>query len=184
MRGSSFAERPPPSRPVVPSSPVPARSSIRFLRTRALFEDLAEVVQLLGHAPRLFDHLGQGHDLDVAVAPDRNHAALALDDELDRGHAKPRRPEAVHGRWRSTALKVPKDGDARLESRLVLDPAREQVADASLCEPDVTEGILLRLAAHLALELRDVGTLGDDDDAEQLAFTAPAIEMRDNVGDG
>src|ERR1700756_4493752 len=94
IRGSSFAERPPPSRPVVPSSPVPARSSIRLRRARDLLEDFAEVVQLLRHAPRLFDHLGQWHDLDVAVAPDWYDAALALDDQLDRGHPEPRRPES------------------------------------------------------------------------------------------
>src|SRR5436309_15976266 len=97
-RGSSFRARPPPSRPVVPSPPVPASSSIRFLRARAgscLLEDLAEVVQLLGHAPCFLDHLGQGDHLDVAIAPDRDHPALAADDQLDRRDAKPGRPDAV-----------------------------------------------------------------------------------------
>src|SRR5690348_5488237 len=183
MRGSSFGERPPPSKPVVPSSPVPARSSIGFRRARDLFEDFAEVVQLLRHAPCLFDHVGQGHDLDVAVAPDRYHAALALDDELDGGDAEPRRPESVHRRRRSATLQVTKDRDAGLESGLAFDAAREQVADATLRQPDVTEGILLGLAAQLSLELRDVGALGDDDDAEQLAFAAPAVQVRDDVRD-
>src|SRR5205807_7934902 len=74
IRGSSLAARPPPSKPVMPSSPVPDSSSIGFLRARGpdvLLEDLAEVVQLLGHAPCLLDHFGQGHHLDVAVATDR-----------------------------------------------------------------------------------------------------------------
>src|SRR5437868_3366466 len=88
-----------PIRPVVPPSPVPVSSSIRFLRARGpafLLEDLAEVVQLLGHPPCFFDDLGQRDDLDVSIAPDRDDPTLAGDDQLDRRDAEPRRPDAVH----------------------------------------------------------------------------------------
>src|SRR5262245_47302078 len=102
---SSFATRPPPSRPVVPSSPVPERSSRRLRRGAArealLAEDLVELVELLGHPAAALDNFCQRHDLDVAVAPDRDHPAIALDDQLDGGHAKSCGPDAVDRRRRA-----------------------------------------------------------------------------------
>src|SRR5437773_5088637 len=183
IRGSSFGARPPPRRPVVPSSPVPDRSSIRFRRGPLLDEDPGELVQLLGHAAGLLDDLGDGHDLDVPVAPDRDHAALALDDQLHRGDAEPGRPDPVHRRRRAAALEVSEHGHPSFETGLVLDRARKNVADAALGEPDVAEGILFRISALLPLELGNMRAFGDDDDAEQLALPAPAIEMGDHLGE-
>src|SRR5438093_8936990 len=183
MRGSSLGERPPPSSPVVPSSPVPESSSIG-LRRGFSDEDLRELVQLLRHAPLLLDHLGERNHLDVAVAPDRDHAAFALDDQLDRGDPESRGPDPVDRRWRPAALKVTEHGDPRLEAGVTLDGAGEDVADSSLRQPDVTERILLRLAPKLSLLLRDARPLGDHDDAEELALSAPAVEVRDDLGEG
>src|SRR2546423_13951558 len=72
IRGSSLETRPPPSSPVVPSSPVPDSSSIGLCREGFVFfdEDPGELVQLLWHATGRLDHLGDGHHPDVAVAPD------------------------------------------------------------------------------------------------------------------
>ena len=83
---------------MVPSSPLPARSSIRLRRTAGfLDEDLGELVQLLGHAPCFLDHLRQRYHLDLAVAPDWDHAALALNDQLDRRDAEASGPDPVDG---------------------------------------------------------------------------------------
>src|SRR5438034_644902 len=50
--------------------------------------------------------------------------------------------------------------------------------------PVVPERILLRLAAKLSLQLCDARPLGDHDDAEELALSAPAVEVRDDLGEG
>src|SRR6266487_1182675 len=98
IRTSSLGTRPPPSNPVVPSSPVPESSSIGLRREEPfLAEDLAEPVQLLRHAPGFLDHLGQGYDLDIAVAADGADAAPAFDDQLDSGDPQARRPDPVDG---------------------------------------------------------------------------------------
>ena len=73
-------------------------------------------------------------------------------------------------------------GDAGLEARLALDRAGKDVTDAALGEPHVPKCILLRLAAELAVELGYASPLRNDDDAEQLAFAAPAIKVRDHIG--
>src|SRR5207245_10366220 len=75
-------------------------------------------------------------------------------------------------------------GDPRLEAGVALDGAGEDVADSSLRQPDVTERILLRLAAQLSLQLCDARPLGDHDDAEELALSAAAVEVRDDLGEG
>src|SRR5258708_26499615 len=75
IRGSSLRARPPPRSPVEPSSPDPASSTILFLRgaTPRLLEDPAHFVKLPADATRFPDHLGEGHNLDVPVAPDSTH---------------------------------------------------------------------------------------------------------------
>src|SRR2546430_6927918 len=79
---------------------------------------------------------------------------------------------------------MPEHGHPRLETGLALDPAREQVAESALREPDVAECVLLLLAAHLSFQLGDVGAFRDDDDAEELALAATAIEVGDHLGEG
>src|SRR5260370_42682178 len=101
--------RPPPRSPVEPPSPDPASSSILFLRgaTSRLLEDPAQFVELPGDATRFPDHVGEGHNLDVPVAPDCNHPALAGDDQLDRGHSDARGPDAGGPRLRAPSLPTP-----------------------------------------------------------------------------
>ena len=65
----------------------------------------------------------------------------------------------------------------------MLDRAGEEVAHPALRQPDVAEGVLLGVAALLAFELGDVRALGDDDDAEQLALAAAAVQVTDDVGE-
>src|SRR5207248_10518889 len=97
---------------------------------------------------------------------------------------EPRSPDPRGRRWRPTALEVTEYRDPRAGARLALDGAGEDVADSSLGQPDVTERILLRLAAKLSLQLCDARPLGDHDDAEELALSAPAVEVRDDLGEG
>src|SRR5260370_23311119 len=81
MRGSSLAVRPPPSSPVVPSSPVPDSSSIGLWRAPGpafFLEDLAEGVQLLGHPMGFLYHFGPRHHLHTPVSPERDHPPPAL----------------------------------------------------------------------------------------------------------
>src|SRR5207248_8472873 len=172
IRGSSFETRPPPSSPVVPSSPVPESSSIGLCRDGLVFldEDLGELVQLLGHAPSLLDDLGDRHHLDVAVAPDRDHAALALHDELDGRHAKTGRPDPVDRRRRAATLQVAEDRHPGLETGIPLHRAGEDVANAALGETGMPERVLLGFPALLSLQLGDAGPFRDDDDAEELAL--------------
>src|SRR5260370_39664310 len=108
IRGSSLLARPPPSSPVEPSSPDPASSSIFFLRdgTSRLLEDPAQFVKLPGNATRFLHHVGQRHNLDVAITPDRDHPALPRDDQLDPGHPQTGRPDPVRLRGRSASLQV------------------------------------------------------------------------------
>src|SRR6266481_9372369 len=178
--------RPPPSSPVEPSSPDPASSSIFFLRdgTSRLLEDPAQFVKLPGNATRFLDHVGQRHNLDVAITPDRDHPALPRDDQLDGGHPETGRPDPVRRRGRSASLEVPEDRHAGLEAGLALDVAGEQIADSTLGEPDVAEGVLLGLPTGLGLQLWDLRALRDDDDAEQLAFTPAPVEVGDDLPQG
>src|SRR2546422_6479755 len=152
----------------------PPRSTL-FPYTTLFRSDLAELVQLLRHAPGFLDHLGQGYYLDIAVAADGDDAALAFDDQLNGGDPQARCPDPVDGRGRTAPLKVAEHGHAGLEACLALDRARQQIADAALGQPDVAERILLRLAAGLALQLGDARALGDHDDAEELAFATPPV---------
>ena len=76
---------------------------------------------------------------------------------------------------------MPQDRDPGLEAGVALDRAGENVADSALGEPDVPERVLLRLAAQLALQLGNVCAFGDDDDAEELALAAAAVEVGDDV---
>src|SRR5258708_12734318 len=71
MRGSSLAARPPPSKPVLPSSPVPASSSILFFRvagTRRLPAYSVHVLHLLRHPPRFFHHVRTRSNLAAPLA--------------------------------------------------------------------------------------------------------------------
>src|SRR5260370_971217 len=172
VRGSSLRAGPPPRSPVEPSSPDPASSSILFLRgaTSRLLEDPAQFVKLPGDATRFPDHVGEGHNLDVPVAPDWNHPALAGADHLDSRHSEARGPDAVGRRRRSASLQMPEHRHAGLKSRLPLDIPGEQAADSPLDKPHVPESVLLGLAPALRLELWDLRALRDHDDAEELAF--------------
>src|SRR5258708_23570311 len=183
MRGSSLRARPPPRSPVEPSSPDPASSSIFFLRggTSRLLEDPAQFVQLPGDASRFLDHISERDNLDIAVAPDWNHPAPAGDDQLDSRDSEARGPDAVGRRGRSATLQVPEHGATRLNSGLALDIAGKEVADSPFGKPGVPESVLLCLAAGLRLALRDLRAFSDDDDAEQLAFPAPAIKVSDDL---
>src|SRR5438876_11963793 len=68
-----------------------AGTGLSLLRVeRFLAKDLAELVQLLRHAPGFLDHLGQGYYLDIAVAADGDDAALAFDDQLNGGDPQAR----------------------------------------------------------------------------------------------
>src|SRR2546427_8098288 len=79
IRGSSLGARPPPRRPVVPSSPVPDSSSILLRRDRVSFdEDLRELVQLLGHAPPLFCHFRERDGPAVALCAGPGYPPLSL----------------------------------------------------------------------------------------------------------
>src|SRR5260370_32313789 len=71
------------------------------------------------------------------------------------------------------------DCHSRLESCLALDVSGEQVADASLREADVAEGVLLALAGGLRFQLGDLRAFRDDDDAEQLAFSPASVQVGD-----
>src|SRR4029077_20755850 len=132
-------------------------------------------VELLRHPPRFLDDLREGDHLDVAVSTDRYHPAPAGRDQLHRLDAEAGGPEPVRRRGRAAALEMPEHGHPRLESSLALDAAGQQVADAALREPDMTERVLLGLASRLAVELRDVGALGHHDDAEQLPVATAAV---------
>src|SRR5258708_14846494 len=187
MRGSSLAARPPPSKPVLPSSPVPASSSILFLRvagTRRLPKDSVEVVQLLRHPPGFFDHVRDWYNLDVAIAPDRDDPTLAADDQLDSRDSEAGRPYAIDRAGRTAALEMPEHGDSCFNTGVPVDAAGEHVADAALGQPDVAERIFRSLPLRVFLELWNVRTLGDDDDAEQLALASPAVEVSDHLGKG
>src|ERR1700730_3507217 len=125
MRGSSLLARPPPSKPVEPSSPVPASSSIFFLREGmwALLEDPAEVVKLLRYSTRFPDHIRERNHLDVPVATDRNHAALDGDDQLHGCDSVACLPDPVRRARRASALQVPENRDPGFESGLAFDIA-------------------------------------------------------------
>src|SRR5258708_37763870 len=73
------------------------------------------------------------------------------------------------------------DCHSRLKSCLALDVPGEPVADASLREADVAEGVLLALAGGLRFQLRDLRAFRDDDDAEQLAFSPASVQVCDDL---
>ena len=76
------------------------------------------------------------------------------------------------------------DRDPRFEPGLALDQPGQRIADAALGELHVAERIGFRGGAGLVLELRDVSTFRDDDDAEELALATPAVKMADDVAEG
>ena len=86
----------------------------------------------------------------------------------------------------TSALDVTEDGDARLESRSLLDVPRERVADAA--QDDMAE--LVRVARDAGDEpvlTRLVGqpvALADDDDREVLPAFVPLHELRAGLLDG
>src|SRR5258708_30863716 len=83
IRGSSLAARPPPSSPVVPSSPVPDSSSIGLWRAPGpalLPADLSEGAQLPWHAVGFLYHFVQRHPPHPAAAPARDPPPPALPD--------------------------------------------------------------------------------------------------------
>src|SRR5260370_33148962 len=149
--------------------------------TRRLLEDAAEGVQLLGHPACLADDLRERHDLYLAVPADWNHSAPAGRDQLGSANAQSPAPDAVRRRGRAPALEVAEDGHASLESSLTLHQPRQRIADAALGQPYVAERIRVGRTTRLVLELGDVCTFSDHDDAEQLAFPAAPVEVADDI---
>src|SRR2546423_5377191 len=73
--------------------------------------------------------------------------------------------------------------DPRLEAGRLLDPGAERIAHALFRELDMTEGIALLCRGrhrHRRFERPHLDALGDDDDAEILAFTAAVMQVLDD----
>src|ERR1700694_3030206 len=148
--------------------------------SRESFEDLAQVVELLGHASRLLDDVCKRHYLDFSVSADRDHPALAVCDQLRGAHSQARRPYPVGRSRRAAPLQMTEHSHACLESGFPLDPSRESIANASLGELHMAECIFFLAGSSLFFELGYVSALRNDDDAEELAVTSAAGEGADH----
>ena len=117
-----------------------------------LVEDLRELVQLARHAALLRNDVCDACDLDAAAAHDRHLTEPAFDDEVIRLRADARRPDAVVGGGRSTALHVAEHGRARLVSGALLDDARQRFTDAAPAELHMAERIASTVGFVLGLQ--------------------------------
>ena len=98
---------------------------------------------------------------------------------IDRGHAEPRREDAVIRRGRTAALDMAENHRSRLEPGSALDLTLELLADPP--QPHVAELILPRLDGLHRPLLRHRALGGDDDREEPPAGVAPADQPADVV---
>src|SRR5438034_1960184 len=159
-----------------------ARSAKHFARLAE--EGLCHAVPLGWHGLELGRRLAQRHVDDRVAAQRRHPAPRSSEHEVAGLEPVARREDAVARRRRAAALDVPEHGHAGLVAGALLDLGREHVADAA--ETDMTERVGLLLLRHLTSlpgRVRELVTLGDDDDRKVLAARVAVHDLRAGVLD-